>query len=93
MQIKPSFRENANFEKHGCQNSVSMITSMLTYTSRRLFPDNFREKSLKFGSPRSKGFEVIQLFSEREPKKLSSSGLKRVTLQGHLFFWPRICKH
>ena len=37
------FRENANFEKHGCQNLVSMITSILKYTSRCLkkFPDIF----------------------------------------------------
>ena len=37
-EIKPIFRENTNFEKHGCQNSVPMITSILKYTSRQLKP-------------------------------------------------------
>ena len=41
IEKNPIFRENANFEKHGCQNSVAMVTSMLPYTSPRLymFPD------------------------------------------------------
>ena len=30
------YRKNANFEKHGYQNSVAIITSLLTYTLRRL---------------------------------------------------------
>lgn len=30
--------KNANFEKHGCQNSVAVVAPMLKYTSRRV-PD------------------------------------------------------
>jgi len=30
------FREKADFEKRGCQNSVAMVTSTLTYTLLRL---------------------------------------------------------
>ena len=34
IEIKPIlYGENANFEKHGCQNSVAIITLMLTYAS------------------------------------------------------------
>ena len=57
---------NSNFEKHGCQNSVAMVTSLLTYTSRRLY-DVARQilgKVAKFGGPNLNGFEVIQFFSE-----------------------------
>ena len=36
IEVTPIFfRENANFEKHGCQNSVAMVTSILTYSSQR----------------------------------------------------------
>ena len=36
IKIKSIFKRSANFEKHSCQTSVSMVTSMLTYTSQRL---------------------------------------------------------
>ena len=63
---KTYFRQNVNFEKHGCQNSVAMLTSILTYTSQQLknVPRKTLGKFAKFGDPNLKGFEVIQLFSE-----------------------------
>ena len=33
IDIKPFTEKNANLEKHGCQNSVAVVASMLTYTS------------------------------------------------------------
>ena len=68
IEKNPIFRENANFEKHGCQNSVAMVTSMLPYTSPRLymFPDKF-QVGAKMGGLSLNGFEVIQLFSEGPP--------------------------
>ena len=35
LELKPFYKEkNANFEKHGGQNLVAVVTSMLTFTSR-----------------------------------------------------------
>ena len=44
MEIKAFYRTNANFEKHGCQNSVAMVTSMLKYTTTlKCFQISFRK--------------------------------------------------
>ena len=36
LELKPFYekKKNANFEKHGGQNLVAVVTSMLTFTSR-----------------------------------------------------------
>ena len=54
------------------KNSVAMVTSILTYSSRRHqnVSVKFQEKSAKFGGPSLNCFEVIQLFSEGGPQKL-----------------------
>ena len=52
-------------KRHGCQNSVAMVTSILTYTLQRLqnapryILENVRAR---FGGPCLKGFEVFKPF-------------------------------
>ena len=52
-----------------------MVTSILTYTSRRPknVPRNILGKFDKFGGPNLNGFEVIQLFSDKGLKRFPRS--------------------
>ena len=64
------------------KNLVAVVTSMLTYISRRLqnVPRQLLGKVAKFGGHSLNGCEVIQLFSEGRLQK-PPPGLKRINIR------------